>query len=118
MYNSYGLESQGTTVVGTGAPSIVAKRRLLDDKFPYLAFAVDTRGLPFYEVLLATDPQVFSAEVLADPAALAGVGPIVVVCQIGVRARRAAEALRAAGIEASVLAGGVEAWRSAATVRV
>ena len=54
---------------------------------------------------------------LADPAALAGVGPVVVVCQIGVRARRAAEALRAAGIEASVLAGGVDAWRSASTVR-
>ena len=58
------------------------------------------------------------ADVLADPAALSGVGPIVVVCQIGVRARRAAEALRAVGIEASVLAGGVEAWRSASTVRV
>ncbi|WP_457099150.1 ThiF family adenylyltransferase [Microbacterium sp. P5_E9] len=58
------------------------------------------------------------AEVLTDPTALADVGSIVVVCQIGVRARRAAEALRAAGIEASVLAGGVEAWRSASTVRV
>lgn len=52
------------------------------------------------------------ASVLADPAAAgagAGAGPIVVVCQRGARALQAARALRDAGIEASVLAGGIEA---------
>ncbi|MFT4050922.1 MAG: ThiF family adenylyltransferase [Microbacterium sp.] len=45
---------------------------------------------------------------LADPSAVRG--PVVVVCQSSVRARRAAEALRAAGVEAAVLAGGMRAW--------
>lgn len=49
------------------------------------------------------------ARLLADPA-LAGAGPVVVICQVGVRAERAARALRDAGIEASVLAGGMDAW--------
>lgn len=49
------------------------------------------------------------AEVLADPAGVPG-QPVVVVCQVGMRAQRAAAALRAAGIEASVLAGGIDAW--------
>ncbi|MEV5069173.1 ThiF family adenylyltransferase [Microbacterium sp. LMI12-1-1.1] len=35
---------------------------------------------------------------------------VIVVCQVGMRAQRAAVALRAAGIEASVLAGGMDAW--------
>lgn len=37
-------------------------------------------------------------------------GPVIVVCQTAVRSRRAAEALRAAGVEAAILAGGMEAW--------
>lgn len=49
------------------------------------------------------------AEVLADPGGM-GAAPVVVVCQAGMRAQRAAAALRGAGIEASVLAGGIEAW--------
>ncbi|GAA2172782.1 adenylyltransferase/sulfurtransferase MoeZ [Agrococcus versicolor] len=48
------------------------------------------------------------ATLLADPAAI-GPGPVVVVCQRGARALRAAHALRAVGVEASVLAGGIEA---------
>ena len=48
-------------------------------------------------------------EVLADPGGM-GAAPVVVVCQVGMRAQRAAAALRGAGIEASVLAGGIEAW--------
>jgi molybdopterin/thiamine biosynthesis adenylyltransferase/rhodanese-related sulfurtransferase len=52
------------------------------------------------------------AQVLADPGS-AGPGPIVVVCKAGIRAERAARALRAAGVEASVLAGGLDAWESA-----
>ncbi|WP_243074074.1 ThiF family adenylyltransferase [Microbacterium sp. SS28] len=50
------------------------------------------------------------AVVLADPESLRTDEPIVVVCKVGVRARRAAEALRALGIGASVLAGGLDAW--------
>jgi molybdopterin/thiamine biosynthesis adenylyltransferase/rhodanese-related sulfurtransferase len=54
------------------------------------------------------------ADLLADPAAAAppphAVTPTVVICQVGVRARRAAEALRGAGIDAVVLAGGMDAW--------
>lgn len=53
------------------------------------------------------------AEVLAHPAALSDVGRVVVVCQVGVRARRAAEALRAAGVDAFVLTGGIQAWDAA-----
>lgn len=49
------------------------------------------------------------ADLLADPGSIAG--PVVVVCQAGMRARRAAGALRAAGVEAVVLAGGMDAWQ-------
>ena len=55
-------------------------------------------------------------ELLADPAVL-GPGPVVVVCKVGVRAERAARALRSAGVEASVLAGGMDAWAEAARER-
>jgi molybdopterin/thiamine biosynthesis adenylyltransferase/rhodanese-related sulfurtransferase len=48
-------------------------------------------------------------DVLADPSRVAA-ERVVVVCQVGMRAQRAAAALRRAGIEASVLAGGIEAW--------
>jgi adenylyltransferase/sulfurtransferase len=48
------------------------------------------------------------AAVLADPAAITG--PVVVICQVGVRARRAAEVLRDSGVPATVLAGGMDAW--------
>ncbi|WP_404434075.1 ThiF family adenylyltransferase [Microbacterium lacus] len=48
------------------------------------------------------------AELLADPSAITG--PVVIVCQTAVRSRRAAEALRDAGVDASILAGGMEAW--------
>ncbi|WP_109211464.1 MULTISPECIES: ThiF family adenylyltransferase [Microbacterium] len=48
-------------------------------------------------------------DVLADPSRI-GAPTVVVVCQVGMRAQRAAVALRAAGVEASVLAGGIEAW--------
>lgn len=52
------------------------------------------------------------AQLLADPSAIEG--PVVVVCRTAIRSRRAAEALRAAGVEASVLAGGMDAWNAAA----
>jgi adenylyltransferase/sulfurtransferase len=53
------------------------------------------------------------AAVLQDPQG-AGPGPFVVVCKVGVRAQRAAMALRAAGAEARVLAGGIDAWNASA----
>jgi molybdopterin/thiamine biosynthesis adenylyltransferase/rhodanese-related sulfurtransferase len=52
------------------------------------------------------------AQVLSDPEALAGQGRIVVVCQVGMRARRAAIALRSAGIDAVVLTGGMDGWKA------
>ncbi|MFB8145590.1 ThiF family adenylyltransferase [Microbacterium sp. NPDC056003] len=55
-------------------------------------------------------------DVLTDPASV-GDGPVVVVCKVGVRAERAARALRDAGIEASVLSGGMDAWPEAVVVR-
>ncbi|MEV7632285.1 ThiF family adenylyltransferase [Microbacterium sp. NPDC089318] len=51
------------------------------------------------------------AQVLADPAAL-GAERTVVICQVGARARRAAVALRAAGADAVVLSGGMDAWNA------
>ncbi len=60
--------------------------------------------------MIAGSLHVPLAAVLAEPEALASLGRVVVVCKIGVRARRAAEALRALGVEASVLSGGLDAW--------
>ena len=57
------------------------------------------------------------ADLLGDPSQ-AGDGPVLVVCQVGARAKRAARALREAGIEASVLAGGMDAWSRAGEVAV
>jgi sulfur-carrier protein adenylyltransferase/sulfurtransferase len=53
------------------------------------------------------------AAVLEHPGA-AGPGPVVVVCRSGIRALRAARALRSAGVDAAVLAGGMLAWTDAA----
>lgn len=57
------------------------------------------------------------ATLLDDPRS-AGRGPAVVVCRVGVRAQRAARTLQDAGIMASVLAGGIEAWDGALELRV
>ncbi len=48
-------------------------------------------------------------DLLADPGQV-GDGPVVVICAHGIRARTAADALRARGVEADVLAGGLAAW--------
>lgn len=53
------------------------------------------------------------ADVLADPAAVADHtrgSRLVVVCKGGARAQRAAGALRRSGVDAVVLAGGIDAW--------
>jgi adenylyltransferase/sulfurtransferase len=47
---------------------------------------------------------------LLDDLDAPGGGPVVVICSRGVRARTAADALRARGVDASVLAGGLSAW--------
>ena len=54
------------------------------------------------------------AEVLADPARI-GAQRVVVICQAGIRARRAAAALNATGADAVVLAGGMDAWNAQRT---
>lgn len=50
--------------------------------------------------------------VLADPTAFAESigGPVVVICQAGVRATRAARALASVGVDAIVMTGGMDAW--------
>jgi len=68
MRSSHALASVAGDAVAASEPTIVAMRRTIDDKFPYLAFAVQTRGLPFYEVLLTTDTASFTPEVLTDAA--------------------------------------------------
>ena len=40
-------------------PSIRANRQQIDDRFPVLGFTVTTGGLPFYEVVLATEARLF-----------------------------------------------------------
>lgn len=50
--------------------------------------------------------------VLADPHSVPTDTRIVVICEVGVRARHAADALRSIGAEAVVLAGGMRAWRN------
>lgn len=40
-------------------PRIRANRQEVDDRFPVLGFTVDTRGLPWYEVILASSPSHF-----------------------------------------------------------
>ena len=57
-------------------------------------------------------------ELLANPSVLQDAGRVVIVCQVGVRARRAAEALRAIGVEAEVLAGGIDAWEASGASRM
>ena len=49
------------------------------------------------------------ASLLAAPEQ-AGSGPVVLICQRGPRAERAAGVLRSRGVEASVMIGGIDAW--------
>jgi adenylyltransferase/sulfurtransferase len=58
------------------------------------------------------------AELLADPSVVPPAERVVVVCQAGVRARHAVEVLRATGVDAAVLAGGIEAWEAAGSALV
>jgi adenylyltransferase/sulfurtransferase len=58
------------------------------------------------------------AQLLADPSVVPEAERVVVVCQAGVRARHAVEVLRATGVDAAVLAGGIEAWEAAGSALV
>ncbi|WP_242497606.1 ThiF family adenylyltransferase [Microbacterium protaetiae] len=65
--------------------------------------------------MLAQARHVPLAALLADAETIAGqLGgrPAVMVCQVGIRARRAALALQAAGAQVSVLRGGMDGWNS------
>ena len=71
---------------------------------------IDVRE-PFERAIVSIpgDRAIHLDDLLADPAR-AGEGPVVLYCKTGVRSARAARALRAAGIDARSLAGGVIAW--------
>ncbi|UUT34928.1 ThiF family adenylyltransferase [Microbacterium elymi] len=64
---------------------------------------------------LPLDALLADVDAVADQ--VAG-SPVVIVCQVGARARVAASALRAAGAEASVLRGGIEGWTGRQEARV
>ena len=84
----------------------------LEDEIAAGAVVVDVREAG--EVATGMIPgarHVPLAELLVRPEVFADAGRIVVVCQRGMRARRAAEALRIAGADAVVLTGGMEGWR-------
>jgi adenylyltransferase/sulfurtransferase len=86
----------------TPAEALAAQRAgavLLDVREPFET----ARGVIPGSILLPL------GDVLAEPRRVEA-PRVIVVCQVGMRAQRAAAALRAAGIEASVLAGGMDAW--------
>src|SRR5215212_8260516 len=56
----------GQRASNIGAVSINPTRYQIDDKFPELGFDINTGGSPFYEVLLATHPGLFSPDQYAQ----------------------------------------------------
>ena len=50
-------------------PRITPTRRTLDNRFPQLAFSVQTGGRPYYEILLTTDPGLFAPERVGERSA-------------------------------------------------
>jgi hypothetical protein len=58
----YALADTASTV----RPSIRANRQQIDDRFPVLGFTVATGGLPFYEVVLATEARLFDPRASAE----------------------------------------------------
>ena len=83
----------------------------LDDEIAAGAFVLDVREAD--EVAAGAIPgsrHAPLADVLAHPGEFAVEGRAVIVCQRGLRAVRAAAALRSAGADAVVLTGGMDAW--------
>ncbi|GAA1944303.1 ThiF family adenylyltransferase [Microbacterium aquimaris] len=110
------LRPSPTPIAGTATPAIgrvsVATLRatLDDDRAPTLLDVREAEEVAGGRIPGAV--HIPLAHVLADPL-VAGAARVVVVCERGPRAERAAEALRAAGVEATVLDGGMAAWRAA-----
>ncbi|NJI60331.1 hypothetical protein HCX50_12915 [Microbacterium oxydans] len=104
-----------TSAAATSVPARPAVPHItagaLDDEIAAGAFVLDVREAD--EVAFGAIPgsrHAPLAEVLGRPDAFAAEGRVVVVCQRGVRAVRAAAALRSAGADAVVLTGGMDAW--------
>ncbi|MBK7616752.1 MAG: hypothetical protein IPJ08_20740 [Burkholderiales bacterium] len=53
------LRAQSYQTEPTDRPRIRANRQEVDDRFPVLGFTIDTRGLPWYEVIVASQPAHF-----------------------------------------------------------
>ena len=71
---------------------------------------IDVRETFEHEIVhIPGDRLVPLAELLAGPVDL-GPGPFVLYCKTGIRSDRAAAALRAVGIDAVSLRGGIHAW--------
>ncbi|MGL4256802.1 MAG: rhodanese-like domain-containing protein, partial [Microbacterium sp.] len=115
-------EVAGAGAGGAAAAGVPADATPSPDPVPHIdlgaALAAQAGGATLLDVrephetatgVLPGAIEVPLGRLLADPA-LAGPGPVVVVCKVGVRAERAARALQSAGIAASVLAGGMDAW--------
>lgn len=65
--NTLTYPAPGGAGPATGAlPRITPTRRTLDNRFPQLAFTIQTGGRSFYEVLLATDAGLFAGERAAE----------------------------------------------------
>lgn len=102
--------SAATSVPARAAVPHVAADAL-DDELAAGAVVLDVREAD--EVAGGAIPgsrHVPLAEVLGRPEEFAAEGRVVVVCQRGLRAVRAAAALRDAGADAVVLTGGMDAW--------
>lgn len=75
---------------------------------------IDVRPATIRARCLGRSRNVPLDQLLADPdTSIATDGRVLVVCDVGMRSRIAAERLRAIGIAADSLAGGIEAWVSA-----
>lgn len=75
-----------------------------------LADLIDVREPFEREIVRIGGDRAIGLEDLLDDPHLAGDGPVVIYCKTGARSARVARALRAAGIEAVSLRGGVLGW--------
>lgn len=92
------------------SPAALAERVLAGDAVTLLDVREDASWT--IEAPAVASLHVPAPAALADPAALARDldGPVVVVCNKGITAERVAQALAAAGADATVLAGGMRGW--------
>ena len=110
-------EAALTTPAPGIAPDDLAERLARGDRLTVLdvrddaAWGIDAPGL--------TSLHVPAGDAVADPAATAGGldGPVAVVCNRGLMARRVADALRPLGVDAMVVEGGMRGWIGALQAR-